>query len=126
MHSTLIKGEKKVNDNAYKVDLPSEYDVSAPFNVSNLSLFDVGDGSRSNRFEKRGDGAIQSIPNNLLKVPVRPIIRSKVKKLEDAFNELIQSIWTKMNLNKGISLISDDQTLVNLIYVQEGPDPSIT
>jgi hypothetical protein len=69
---------------------------------------------------------IQTIPNNLLKVPVRPIIRSKVKKLEDAFNELIQSIWTKMNLNKGISSISDDQTLVNLIYVQEGPDPSIT
>jgi hypothetical protein len=31
-----------------------------------------------------------------------------------------------MNLNKGISSISDDQTLVNLIYVQEGPDPSIT
>jgi hypothetical protein len=35
------------------------------------------------------DGAIQTIPNNLLKVQVRPIIISKVKKLEDAFNELI-------------------------------------
>jgi len=83
------KGQKKVNDNAYKVNLSGEYNVSATFNVSNLSLFDVGDGLRSNCFEKRVDGAIQTIPNNLLKVQVRPIIISKVKKLEDAFNELI-------------------------------------
>jgi len=89
-------------------------------------LFDVGDGSRSNRFEKRVDGAIQTISNNLLKVQVRPIIISKVKKLEDAFNELIQSICTNMNLKEGISSTNDDRTLVNLIYVQEGPDPFIT
>ena len=38
------------NDNAYKVDLPGEYGVSATFNVSNLYLFDVGDDSRSNPF----------------------------------------------------------------------------
>ena len=31
-----------INDNAYKVNLPSEYNTSATFNVSNLSLFDVG------------------------------------------------------------------------------------
>jgi hypothetical protein len=40
------------------VDLLSEYDVSATFNVSNLSLFDVGEDSRSNSFEERGDDAI--------------------------------------------------------------------
>ena len=55
-------------------------------------MFDVGDSSRSNRFEKREDGVIQTIPNNLLKLLVMPIIRSKIKNLKDAFNELIQSI----------------------------------
>ncbi|KAH9744243.1 Endonuclease [Citrus sinensis] len=30
-----------INDNAYKLDLPSEYNVSATFNVSDLSPFDV-------------------------------------------------------------------------------------
>uniref|UniRef100_A0A2N9EQB7 Reverse transcriptase/retrotransposon-derived protein RNase H-like domain-containing protein n=1 Tax=Fagus sylvatica TaxID=28930 RepID=A0A2N9EQB7_FAGSY len=33
---------EKINDNAYKVDLPGEYKVSATFNVSDLSPFDVG------------------------------------------------------------------------------------
>jgi len=39
-----------INDNAYKVDLPSEYNVSVTFNVTDLSLFDVGDDSRLNLF----------------------------------------------------------------------------
>jgi hypothetical protein len=33
---------KKINNNAYKVDLLGEYEVSATFNVFDLSLFDVG------------------------------------------------------------------------------------
>jgi len=34
---------ERINDKAYKVDLPGEYGVSAQFNVANLSLFDVGE-----------------------------------------------------------------------------------
>jgi hypothetical protein len=49
---------ERIKDNTYKVDLLSEYDVSVTFNVSNLSLFDVGKDSRSNSFEERGDDAI--------------------------------------------------------------------
>jgi hypothetical protein len=32
---------------------------------------------------------IQTTPKNLLEVPIGPMIRSRVKKLKDAFNELI-------------------------------------
>ena len=46
---------EKINDNAYKVDLPGEYNVSSTFNVGDLSLFDVGEDSRSNPFEERGN-----------------------------------------------------------------------
>ena len=46
----------KINDNAYKIDLPGEYgNVSTTFNVSNLSLFNVGYDSRMNPFEERGN-----------------------------------------------------------------------
>ena len=46
---------EKINDNAFKVDLPGEYTVSASFNVFDLSPFDAGDNSRSNPFEERGN-----------------------------------------------------------------------
>ena len=46
----------KINDNTYKLDLPSEYgNVSATFNVSDLFLFDVGEDSRTNPFEEWGN-----------------------------------------------------------------------
>ena len=45
---------EKINENAYKVDLPGEFNVSATFNVADLSPFDVGDDLRSNPFEERG------------------------------------------------------------------------
>ena len=34
---------ERINDNAYKIDLPGEYNISATFNVADLSLFDAGD-----------------------------------------------------------------------------------
>ncbi|KAH9792707.1 hypothetical protein KPL71_004239 [Citrus sinensis] len=45
----------RINDNAYKLDLPGEYNVSATFNVSDISPFDVGKDSRMNPFEERGN-----------------------------------------------------------------------
>ena len=45
---------ERINDNAYKLDLLSEYNVSASFNVSDLSPFDVGDDLRTNPFQEGG------------------------------------------------------------------------
>ena len=48
---------ERINDNAYRVDLPGEYNISATFNVVDLSPFDVGDAfdSKMNPFEERGN-----------------------------------------------------------------------
>nr|XP_034901491.1 uncharacterized protein LOC118039036 [Populus alba] len=62
---------ERINDNAYKVNLPSEYCVSATFNVFDLTLFDVGDDSRSKLFEERGDNADQ--PNTKLNHTNNPL-----------------------------------------------------
>ena len=53
---------EKINDNAYKVDLPGEFNVSASFNVADLSPFDVGDDSRSNPFEETGNDESYAVP----------------------------------------------------------------
>ena len=77
-----------INDNAYKIDLPGEYNVSATFNVADLTLFDTDFDSRSNHFEERGDDVDQ--PRNTSKDPVHfsngPMTRSKTKTLKDALN----------------------------------------
>ena len=46
---------ERINDNAYKMDLPGEYGVSATFNVSDLSPFDVGEDLRTNPFQEEGN-----------------------------------------------------------------------
>ncbi|XP_041001589.1 uncharacterized protein LOC121247286, partial [Juglans microcarpa x Juglans regia] len=77
---------EKINDNAYKVDLPGEYKVSATFNVSDLSPFDVGEDSRSNPFEERGNDRNQGGPTlkDPLQVPDGPITRSRARKIKEA------------------------------------------
>jgi len=75
----------------------SEYGVSATFNVSDLTLFDVGDDSRSNPFEKRGDDDDQpntkrNHANNPLEVLIGPITRARAKKLKETLNGLVQNI----------------------------------
>ena len=47
-----------INDNAYKLDLPNEYNVSATFNVSNLSHFHANDDLVTNPFQEEGNGEI--------------------------------------------------------------------
>ena len=46
---------ERINNNAYKLDLPGEYTVSATFNVSDLSPFDAGDDLRTNPFQEEGN-----------------------------------------------------------------------
>jgi hypothetical protein len=45
---------ERINDNAYKIDLPDEYVVNATFNVVDLTLFDIGFDLRSNPFNEIG------------------------------------------------------------------------
>jgi hypothetical protein len=109
---------EKINDNAYKIDLPGEYGVGATFNVVDLSLFDTGFDSRSNLFEERGNDVDQ--PRNTSKDPLHvskcPMTRSK----EKALNALVLKVFTKSEL-KG-PLEYQEEAIVHLIHVQEGPN----
>jgi len=99
------------------VDLPGKYGVSVTFNSSSLSLFDVGDDSRSNPFEERGDDAIQSSKDSL-EVPADPVTRLRAKKFKEAFNGFLQDTWAKVDFKRICN--NKKQALINLIHVQEG------
>ena len=45
---------ERINDNAYKLDLPGEYNVNATFNVTDLSPFVVGEDLRANPSQEGG------------------------------------------------------------------------
>uniref|UniRef100_A0A2N9HEF3 Reverse transcriptase domain-containing protein n=1 Tax=Fagus sylvatica TaxID=28930 RepID=A0A2N9HEF3_FAGSY len=113
---------ERINDNAYKQDLPGEYNISATFNVSDLSLFDVGDDSRSNPFEERGnDENQQALLKDPLHVPVGPITRARSKKIKEALNGLIQDIWADSTTGHSKLGPKEDEGVINSIYFKLGP-----
>jgi hypothetical protein len=90
---------------------------------SNLSFFDVGEDSRSNSFEERGNDGNQGGPSfkDPLQVSDRPITRSRAKKIKEAMLGLVQSTWDeaskgptlKMGLKEG------EPILIHLIQAVE-------
>ena len=63
------------SDNVYELDLPDEYNVSATFNVTDFSPFDVGDGLRTNPFQEEGNGEGMTMEwsTDPLEIPLGPM-----------------------------------------------------
>ena len=103
------------------MDLPGEYKVSATFNVSDLSPFDIGEDSWSNPFEERGNDGNQGRPSlkNPLQVLDRPITRSRAKKIKKAMQGLVQSTWDEANLIIKVGLKEGEPILIHLIQAVE-------
>ncbi|KAH9687341.1 hypothetical protein KPL70_014729 [Citrus sinensis] len=94
----LFQVVARINDNAYKLDLPGEYNVSAIFNVSDLSPFDIGEDSRTNLLEESGNdenhqGNTIKALSDPLHIHRGPITRARAKKMQAALNGLIEKIW---------------------------------
>ena len=97
---------ERINANAYKRDLQSKYgNVSACFNVVDLSLFDVGD-SRTNPFEEGGknrDRGVDQVDHvdetKYSQDPSHwiggPMTRARTKIMKDALQGLILQVQDK-------------------------------
>ena len=114
---------ERINDNAYKVDFPGEYTVYATFNVFDFSPFDVGEDSRSNPFEGRGNDGNQGRPSlkDPLQVPDGSITRSRAKKIKETMQGLVQSTWDEASKSPTIKvgLKEGEPILIHLIQVVE-------
>uniref|UniRef100_A0A2N9I8K8 Reverse transcriptase n=1 Tax=Fagus sylvatica TaxID=28930 RepID=A0A2N9I8K8_FAGSY len=95
---------ERINDNAYKLDLP-------------------GDDSRSNPFEERGNDENQQAPlKDPLHVPVGPITKARSKKIKEALNGLIQDIWANSTTGHSKLGPKEDEGVINLIQATDGAD----
>ena len=87
-------------------------------------MFGVGNDLRLNSFEERGDKPIQTTLNDPLKALESQSQDQGKKNLKMHSMGLFKVFGAKVNFKKGTPSTSDDQTLVNLIYVQERIYPS--
>ncbi|KAL2490202.1 Uncharacterized protein Adt_25830 [Abeliophyllum distichum] len=113
---------ERINNNAYKLDLPGEFNVSSTFNISDLSPFDVGDDSRTNPFKEGGDDAGHEPDTNHGSVnhgPVGTLTRSRAKKIKEDIQGLVKTLWTDADI-RNMSLTDEVPTWVHLIQAKEG------
>ena len=75
-----------------------KFNVSATFNVDDVSPFNVGDDLGSNPFKEKGsDESYEGlIVNDHLLVLDGPITRSRAKKIKEAMAGLVQSTWAEL------------------------------
>ena len=104
---------ERINDNAYKLDFPGEYNVSATFNVSDLSPFDTGDDLRTNPSKEGGND--EDIKDQVSSpIPVGPVTRARAKRFKEELNSLVHKV---LNQEETVVNTEGEQRLVILIKV---------
>ena len=124
----------RVNDNAYKLDLPGEYNVSATFNVTDLSPFlfdDVGADLRTNHFEENGnDGShivVAQINKGIdaLQNLGGPMTRARSKKIKEALNNLLCDIYHQEVARYKLRIMEASSGLANVSFMEEFENHSL-
>lgn len=110
----------KINDNAYKLDLQGKYNVSATFNVADLSPFHADLDLRANPFQPGGndeDITTNMHSHSIKDTPEGPMTRARTKR----FKEQVTSLLHKFGAQ---NIAIEEPRIVNMISAQtQGNNP---
>ena len=83
---------RRINNNAYQLDLPGEYNVSATFNVADLSPYFADSDLRSNPFEEEeNDADIVGAQFKKIEAPEGPITRARARRFKEQLNLFLKT-----------------------------------
>ena len=114
---------EKINDNAYRLDLPGEYEVSATFNVTDLTPFDAECADlRANPFQEEEDDmdpetSQRTTATCTTKVPFGPLTRTKVKQMREWVNGLVKDACAEGEVAAMARVKQDLLRDINLVAV---------
>ena len=88
---------ERINDNAYKVELPGEYNISSTFNVSDLSLFDAeGESDLRTNPSQEGEND-EDMTKSKGKDPLEglggPMTRARARKAKEALQQVLSILF---------------------------------
>ncbi|KAF8047244.1 hypothetical protein N665_3134s0001 [Sinapis alba] len=115
---------KKINDNAYQLELPGEFNVSNTFNVSDLSYFHVDETVLRSEPSQEGENDEDIEPD--INIPVlrrSPRTRSGTKRVVAGFCEAVEGLLTKYHINPNLDELTNrlDQLSISGSDAKEDP-----
>ena len=84
---------ERINDNAYRIDIPGEYGVSSSFNVVDLTPFVAYDDFEHLRVNSFQEGENDENPKT--SQIQEPMTRSRTKQLVDTLQQMVAGILNK-------------------------------
>lgn len=121
----------RINNNAYRLELPDDYGINPTFNVADLSLYDKSDEEYDRLMGQPPQGGgddqvVESCTNYLIRFPSGPVSQKKNKSFREAAQRLIR------DLDKNQEQMDNQRILINfkiksgLVKVEledPGPEP---
>ena len=109
---------ERINDNAYKLDLPGEYGVAKKKKNSDLSPFALGDtpDSRVNPSQEEGNDAVIQATTEGVVILSGPIMRARAKRMKEQLNVLVRAI---QEAKEGSSMFEGSSEFVALLQLED-------